>query len=64
VLGINAPPVTIKNIECAIIDRGWDEGWIKPEPPAKAHRQERRGHRLRAGWPLRRGATSIAPATA
>ena len=35
VLGINAPPVTIKNIECAIIDQGWDEGWIKPEPPAK-----------------------------
>ncbi len=33
VLGINAPPVTIKNIECAIVDRGWDEGWIKPEPP-------------------------------
>ena len=35
VLGINEPPVTIKNIECSIIDKGWDEGWIKPEPPAK-----------------------------
>jgi glutamate synthase (NADPH/NADH) small chain len=34
VLGINAPPVTIKNIECAIADRGWDEGWINPEPPS------------------------------
>jgi glutamate synthase (NADPH) small chain len=34
VLGINNPPVTIKNIEYSIIDRGWDEGWIKPEPPA------------------------------
>ncbi|HWD20029.1 MAG TPA: glutamate synthase subunit beta [Verrucomicrobiae bacterium] len=34
VLGLNAPPVTIKNIECTIADRGWDEGWIKPEPPA------------------------------
>ena len=34
VLGINAPPVTIKNIECAIIDKGWDEGWVTPEPPA------------------------------
>src|SRR6516162_8026676 len=34
VLGINAPPVTIKNIECTIADRGWDEGWITPEPPA------------------------------
>jgi glutamate synthase (NADPH/NADH) small chain len=35
VLGINHPPVTIKNIECAIIDHGWDNGWVKPEPPAK-----------------------------
>jgi glutamate synthase (NADPH) small chain len=33
VLGINAPPVTIKNIECSIIDRGWEEGWVRPEPP-------------------------------
>src|SRR5208337_340821 len=33
VLGITSPPVTIKNIECAIADRGWDEGWIKPEAP-------------------------------
>ena len=33
VLGINAPPVTIKNIECAIIDHGWAEGWLIPEPP-------------------------------
>jgi glutamate synthase (NADPH/NADH) small chain len=36
VLGIIAPPVTIKNIECAIVDRGWEEGWIKPEPPPAA----------------------------
>jgi glutamate synthase (NADPH/NADH) small chain len=34
VLGINEPPVTIKNIECSIIDKGWEEGWVKPEPPA------------------------------
>jgi glutamate synthase (NADPH/NADH) small chain len=33
VLGISAPPVTIKTIECAIVDRGFDEGWIVPEPP-------------------------------
>jgi glutamate synthase (NADPH/NADH) small chain len=33
VLGINAPPVTIKTIECEIADRGWMEGWIVPEPP-------------------------------
>lgn len=34
VLGINAPPVTIKTIEAAIVDKGWEEGWIFPEPPA------------------------------
>src|SRR5919112_4530166 len=34
VLGITEPPVTIKNIECAIIDKGWEEGWVTPEPPA------------------------------
>jgi glutamate synthase (NADPH/NADH) small chain len=33
VLGINDPPVTIKNIEAEIIDRGWDEGWVLPEQP-------------------------------
>ncbi len=33
VLGINEPPVTIKNIECTIIDRGFEEGWVVPEPP-------------------------------
>lgn len=33
-LGINEPPVTIKNIECAIIDHAFEQGWIKPEPPA------------------------------
>jgi glutamate synthase (NADPH/NADH) small chain len=33
VLGINEPPVTIKNIESEIVDRGWDEGWIVPRPP-------------------------------
>ncbi|NCJ07627.1 glutamate synthase small subunit [Synechococcales cyanobacterium C] len=35
VLGINNPPVTIKSIEHAIIDKGWEEGWITPQPPAK-----------------------------
>jgi glutamate synthase (NADPH/NADH) small chain len=33
VLGINAPPVTIKNIENSIIDKGWDEGWVYPVTP-------------------------------
>ena len=30
-LNIEDTPVTIKSIECAIIDRGWKEGWVKPE---------------------------------
>jgi glutamate synthase (NADPH/NADH) small chain len=33
VLGINEPPVTIKNIEVSIIDRGFEEGWVVPKPP-------------------------------
>jgi glutamate synthase (NADPH/NADH) small chain len=33
ILGINEQPVTIKSIECAIVDRGFQEGWIIPEPP-------------------------------
>lgn len=33
VLGINEPAVTIKNIECAIIDKGFAMGWIRPVPP-------------------------------
>ena len=33
VLGINEPPVTIKNIEKNIVERGFLEGWIRPEPP-------------------------------
>lgn len=32
-LGINEPPVTIKNIEVSIVERGWQEGWITPAPP-------------------------------
>lgn len=34
VLGITNPAVTIKNIECAIIDRGFDEGWVTPKTPS------------------------------
>lgn len=33
VLGISEPAVTIKNIECAIIDHAFEQGWIKPEIP-------------------------------
>lgn len=33
VLGMNNPPVTIKNIENAIIDKGFENGWVKANPP-------------------------------
>jgi len=33
-LNIPDTPVTIKTIECAIVDRAWEQGWIKPEPAA------------------------------
>ena len=32
-LNIDDAPVTIKTIECQIVDRGWAEGWIVPQPP-------------------------------
>ena len=35
VLGISDPAVTIKNIEASIVDRGFAEGWITPQPPQK-----------------------------
>jgi len=34
-LNINDDAVTIKSIECSIIDRGWTEGWIQPELPTR-----------------------------
>ena len=33
-LNIVDAPVTIKSIECAIVDKGWSEGWITPQPPS------------------------------
>jgi glutamate synthase (NADPH/NADH) small chain len=39
-LNINDQPVTIKSIECAIIDKGWEEGWVRPQIPA--HRTGKR----------------------
>lgn len=33
VLGVNEPAVTIKNIECAIVDKGFDNGWVIANPP-------------------------------
>ena len=41
VLGINEPAVAIKNIECAIVDRGFAEGWIEPKHP-----EERTGKKV------------------
>ncbi|MBC2593691.1 glutamate synthase subunit beta [Ruficoccus amylovorans] len=35
VLGSIEPPVTIKNIESSIIDKGWEEGWVKAQAPKK-----------------------------
>jgi glutamate synthase (NADPH/NADH) small chain len=34
-LNIDDNPVTIKSVECAIVDRGWEEGWILPKIPAQ-----------------------------
>jgi glutamate synthase (NADPH/NADH) small chain len=36
VLGINADPVTIKQVEVEIIDRAWAEGWVPPQRPSAA----------------------------
>jgi glutamate synthase (NADPH/NADH) small chain len=35
VLGINQPPVTIKNIEVSIINDAWENGWVVPLPPER-----------------------------
>ncbi|RLQ92390.1 glutamate synthase subunit beta [Falsibacillus albus] len=35
VLGINEPPVAIRTVERAIIEKGFEEGWVKPMPPLK-----------------------------
>ena len=35
VVGISRPPVTIKNIEVSIIDKGWENGWVQARPPAR-----------------------------
>ena len=55
-LNIDDNPVTIKTIECAIVDRAWDNGWLKPEIAPAQDRQEGRGDRLRPGGPRLRAA--------
>ncbi len=39
-LNLNEEPVTIKSIECAIVDKGWEQGWIEPE--VATHRSGKR----------------------
>ena len=39
-LKYNDDPVTIKSIERAIVDRGWEEGWIEPDPPQQRTDEE------------------------
>ena len=34
-LNLTDQPVTIKSIECAIVDKGWEMGWVKPQIPAQ-----------------------------
>ena len=48
VLDINDDAVTIEQIELAIVTRGFEEGWIAPDPPDAPHRSHRRRDRLRA----------------
>ena len=49
VVGINRDPVTIKNVEVAIIDKAWDERRVTRPAAGVAHRQDGRGGRLRTG---------------
>ncbi|WAB81220.1 glutamate synthase subunit beta [Microcella daejeonensis] len=35
VLGINQPPVTIKQVEASIIEQAWQNGWVEPAPPER-----------------------------
>ncbi len=55
-LNINDDPVTIKSIEQAIVDSGWAEGWILPQPPPEEDRQARRRRGLRSRRPRVRAA--------
>ena len=63
VLGINEPPVTIKQIEVEIVDRAWEEGWVVAGRPADA----RPASASRSSAPARPGSpprsSSRAPAT-
>ena len=56
VLALSGSPVTIKNIEIAIVDKGWEMGWIKPVPPRGRDRQAGSRDRQRPGGTRRRAA--------
>ena len=55
VLAIDDDPVMIKQIEYAIVHRGFEEGWIVARPPERRTGQRRRRDRLRPGRARRRG---------
>ncbi len=40
VLGINEPPVSIREIELAVIEKGFEQGWMQAEPPRKRHAEK------------------------
>ena len=53
-LNIDDAPVAIKTIECAIIDRAWEEGWVYPElTPKKQENQSLSSDLVRQAWPVR-----------
>ena len=56
-LGINEPPVTIKNIEKTIIEHAFKEGWIQPGTAGSPYRQTRGRDWFRARRSCRRAAT-------
>jgi glutamate synthase (NADPH/NADH) small chain len=61
-LNIDDNPVTIKTIECAIVDRAWDNGWVKPRsPPSRPARRSPWSAPARPAWPAR--SSSRAPVT-
>ncbi len=62
-LNIDDNPVTIKTIECAIVDRAWDNGWLQAGNRATEDRQEDRRGRLRTRRPRRLHSSSRAPVT-
>jgi glutamate synthase (NADPH/NADH) small chain len=51
VLAINAPAVTIEQIEKTIIERAFDKGWVRPQPPSRRTGKAGGGRRFRAGRP-------------